>query len=291
MGPATLLERVSARVRNSEYLTRIGVEVCGVADGEANARLAWLADNANRAGSVHGGALASALLAAAELAAASTERTSNAVDARISSVSITFQRAARACGADVLARVLDRGRDVVHVFAECGNASNTFARALIAVRITGTGEHDASASMARADIPLAGGHELAGSAYMRAAGAEIVECSGEWSGMTMPVGPNDDGSGRVHPGAIAGLIDTCGALSAYARLGAQSRGRGATVSLSIAYGAVSPGSVCGAARLGRNDGNGFIADAEAWNPATRRVFAIGLVFYRIPLERDRRATS
>jgi len=177
------------------------------ADGTARAHLDYTDANANRGGAVHGGAIASLLATVAELAAAASERQSRDVELRTATAAISFLDAVRR-GDDVVAdaRVLRRGRDTVHVVADASRVGGVpVATALFACTVLPSGAFDAPMQMSRAGAHVrATSGELAGSAYMGAAGARVIEADGGWSCMLLPRERNQARPGRVHDGDAGG---------------------------------------------------------------------------------------
>jgi acyl-coenzyme A thioesterase 13 len=285
MPTTTLLTRALADARTSPYLARIGVEIEGAGGDGARAQLRYTEANANRGGAVHGGALAALLVTAAELAAAASEREGHDVQMRAASAAISFLEAVRK-DEDVVAdaRVLRRGRDTVHVVAEArrGETAVPVATALFAYTVLPPSAFHPSLQTSRAApfVHRAAG-ELAGSAYMSAGGARIVEADAGWSCMTLPKERNEAAPERVHDGAMLGLVDTCAAIAAFAGLGREERPPSATVTLSAVWsGRLDGDLVAGARLLGRAGGN-YTCEAEAWSAADRRMRASALICYRV----------
>jgi uncharacterized protein (TIGR00369 family) len=284
MPAETLLARILAAAGGSAYLRRVGFRCEHAGDGSARARLEYTDANANRAGAVHGGAIATLLLGAAELAAASTERDAHDRDLRPAMLSVAFLGGVRAAS-DIVAtaRVLRRGRDTIHVSVEAvSGQDDATASALLAYRVGDSRVLHAEPPPSRAaQRTHTSGGRLAGSAYMGAGGAQILESAGDWSCMLLPLQPNEGATGRVHEGAVVGLVDTCAALAAFRGLPETSRPASATVSLSIAWTGTLDGDLGAGARLIGHEGTSYTCEAEVWSQAERRLRASSLICYRL----------
>jgi acyl-CoA thioesterase len=282
MATDTLLSRALASARAGAYPMRIGLEPGDAEGGTARARLRRTPESKNRAGYIHGGAIASALLGAAELAAASSERDRHAAELRVTSTHISFLAPVGDVELDAVARVLRRGRDTVHVEAQvAAPATEPCAAALLVYRIV---DADVPRSRGRAapvsidpSVARAG---LPGSPYMTAAGAQLLGEHDGWSCMALPAAGNDAAGGRVHDGMVVGLVDTCCALAVLADNRGRIRGPSATVTLSMTWADVIAGDLTAGARLvGRVDAL-FTSEAQVWSTAGADVCASAVVCYR-----------
>jgi len=278
-----LLSRVLAQLGASAYLSRLGFSIDGVDDGVARARLRETESSANRAGMVHGGATASLIIAAAELAAVSTERERHECEPRIAMLGVSFVDAIRASGAlYASARVVRRGRDVVHLAAEARSpGAETAATALLVYRLADPAEIRTRAVRGRvATAAQSQGEPLPGSPYLGSAGAVLLDSAGEWSRMALPVSRNEGTEVRVHDGAVVGLADICAAMAAFRSCGEHVGGASATVSLSMAWAGSATGEVRAGARVLGRSGTHFTNEAEVWD-AEGLLLASGLICYRV----------
>jgi uncharacterized protein (TIGR00369 family) len=284
MPAETLLTLALSRARSSTYLARLGIGIENASDGAPRGRLVYTDANENRGGAVHGGALATLLAGAAELAVAASERETHDAEIRASTASISFLTPVRR-NEDVVAdaRVLRRGRDTVHVMADATGAGGVpIATALFAYNVL-----PPSAFQQPLQLSRAAGHvrsmsgELAGSAYMSAAGARIVEADGGWSCMLLPCDRNETAPGRVRDGAMMGLVDTCAAMAAFAGAPGDKRPPSATVTLAAAWAGTLDGDLLAGARLLGRAGGTYTCEGEVWSAADGRTRATALVCYRV----------
>jgi uncharacterized protein (TIGR00369 family) len=283
MAVRALLERTLAEARASTYLARLGVSVGAVRAGEAQALLRATEASVNRAGMVHGGAIATAMLAAAEAAAASTERERSSSELRVAMLNVSFVDAIRGgTELDAMARVIRRGRDVVHVAAEArATRASAAAQALLVYGVLDPGGPRIDAVLSRVHRSDHTPRErLSASPYMGSAGALLLEGSSDWTCMSLPCAPNEAVEGRVHDGAVVGLVDTCAAMAASERCREHVGGPSATVSISLSWSDTPPGDIRAGARVISRRGSLFSTEAEVWGDDGRTGVS-GLICYRI----------
>ena len=149
MSEGSLLERKLAEIGTSPYLNRLGIRVELAEDGAAQIVLPYRDANTNRGGSIHGGTIASALVVAGSLAAASSqspETSTQACDGRPLNAAISFLRPAQAEDITARANVLRRGRDTVHVASTVAGVRTVFWAATTKASMRGVAS---SSSMTR----------------------------------------------------------------------------------------------------------------------------------------------
>jgi len=286
-----LLERKLEEVAASTYLRRLAIAVTTVGEGAAEVSLPYADQVSNRGGNVHGGAISSALIVAGSLAAASSHADNHeAVDGRPLASSISFLSAAS--GEDLVARgrTLRRGRDTVHVACDVHAAgAGRVATGSMTYRIAAEGDGAASSSVAstslgeqeRAELATATARRMSGSPYGQAAGIEVLVERPYFASARLPLAPNEGVDGRVHEGAVAGLVDNCGAFSSYAHPDAPTPGRGATVAMHLDHLGHVPGDVYAVSRVMARDGSAFTSQVEVASPIDGRISTLATVTYRI----------
>jgi len=290
MAEPTLLERELADTAHSPYLRRLGLRVLDASDGEAAVLMSFVPTLVNRAGSVHGGAISSLLLVGASLASASSQRGAAAVRGRPLSISVSFLTAPRGQSVAVKARVRHRGRDTVHVGADVeADDGSAVASATLVHRVypadCGASEPNEVGGVEAAaakQLSAAQGKAPAGSAYLRAAGLEVVGDKLPWTCARLPLEPNQGLPGCVHEGAMVALADSCGAFCAYAHAGVGRDRPGATVSIQMSFALRRAGAVAGAGRLLARNGCCLSSEVQLWHPPSAQLTASALVSYRIP---------
>ncbi len=284
---STLLARELERLERSAWRERVGVEAISARDGGAEVLLPCHEGNANSGGNLHGGATATAVLAAARLAAASTERQADST-IRTLSLAIAYLEAVRGGEVRAEARVVRRGRDTAHVIASVRGGSETVATAQVALGIEPRGGGGGRAGFAARpsagalETARKGGARLAISPFLAGAGLEILSVEPPWVCGRMPLEGNQDAAGRMGEGMLAALVDFCGALASYAGGGIHRRRPGATVCLQVAFSREATDDVVGAGRLVGREGVAFTSAVELWEARSCSLCGAGQVSYRIP---------
>lgn len=289
MAEPTLLDRELADIDDSTYLQRLALRILDVGDGQARVLLPFSPELCNRAGSLHGGAIASLVIVGGALATASSQYASGAVRGRPLSIAVSFLKAPRLQSATAIARVRHRGRDTVHVSAEVqGEDRSALATATLVHRVypasLGVSEPNEVAgveAVAARYLGSARGRTPAGSAYLRGAGLEVVANESPWTCATLPLEPNQGVGGCIHEGALVGLADSCGAFCAYNQAAIGRDRPGVTVSIQMTFALRRGGEVAGGGRLVARNGSCFSSEVEVWHSATAALIASALVFYRI----------
>jgi uncharacterized protein (TIGR00369 family) len=317
----SLLDHTIRSLNSSPYVARLGLNVASASAGRAAVDLPYGDHNTNRGGNLHGGAIASALLAAGELAAASSQLDGGPCAGRTLNLAVSFLSATRGDGLHATACVERRGRDTVHVVhdlrTDAGIAVATgFTTYRVQDELPASPDDDALAdAFASASDDAAGiGHAGAGptassgaalaasrqrppapplsrvpqprSAYNLGAGIEITDAVRGWTSARMPLEPNVGERGCVHPGAMAGLADTCAAMSAVSTGDPARAVRLATVAMWISFAPPLPGPLGASARLVTVAGSSSTNEVEVWSPADGRLAAIALISYRAVPEDD-----
>lgn len=279
------IEREIAAVETGAYARRLGLVVVAARDGEASVTLPIGPATQNRGGRVHGGAIASVLLAAARVATAASEREGPArnvwcLDAHVSFLEVPGPRAVTA-----EARVEKRGRDLAHVSVVAHDADGAHvARAAVTAVLVDDVPRPTSSRIAPTfgSAGTEAGAAIEGSPYLTAAGVRLLDPAGGVARLRLPHQPNGtDGPSRVDDGAIAGLIDSCAAFASYLDSGASIDRRGVTVSMSVQFLAPMPEDLIGSARVVTSAADCRVAEIEVLGAASCAVAARGTAVYRI----------
>jgi uncharacterized protein (TIGR00369 family) len=239
----THTERAAIALAEGEYAKRLGLRVTATGTGHAVVDMPFGAAIGNRGGSIHGGATASVLVAAARIAALSSERNAHARSVRVLHTNVSFL-AAPLLGSGIVgsATVLQRGRDVAHVEAAAVDGAGVcVASALFAV---GFESESADASKRSASEVTAvftreesDQPRVSTSPYLAAADVRVPAGERDRAIVWMPVSPNRsaDDSRRIDDGALIALADSSLAYAAHLRAAGEEIVRGVTVSLSLLF--------------------------------------------------------
>lgn len=274
-----------AWAEGSPYAETLGIALEELADGRARLALPFREDNANPGGALHGGCAASlAVVAAGALARAAQGEEAGPWH----SCALQVGYLAAAVGEDVAAeaKLLRRGRELCFTEVTVASAGGKpVAHASVAVR----GGRGAVAE----GLPAAAGDDGAAEpgrmgpaveklGFIAARGIRIEHMTGGTSRLRMPRRPGDaDRAGGVHEGAVLALLDTAGAMAAWAETG-PGRFQASTSAIQAQILAPAPaGELVAYGRMAARDREIFFSDVEVAESASGRVFARGSVVYRI----------
>jgi uncharacterized protein (TIGR00369 family) len=279
------IEREIEAVETGAYARRLGLVVVATRDGEASVTLPIGPATLNRGGRVHGGAIASALLAAARIATAASEREGATrkvwcLDAHVSFLEVPGEKAVTA-----EARVEKRGRDLAHLSVVARDADGARVARAGVTAVLVEDESRFSGSRIEPAFGRAGaeaGAALEGSPYLTAAGVKLLDPEGGVARLRLPFASNGAvGPCRVDDGAIVGLIDSCAAFASYLDSGASIDRRGVTVSMSVQFLSPMPEDLIGSARVVASAADCRVAEVEVLGAASCAVAARGTAVYRI----------
>jgi uncharacterized protein (TIGR00369 family) len=275
--------RLASRLGAAPYPARLGFRPGDVMTDVATASVAWLPVLANAQGFVHGGVAASLSVWASMIVAVASAR-DEAASARPISVHVEYLAAAREEAVHATARVLSRGRDLVHVGVELESESGrSVASALAVLR---TGPAPARAMPAASPALLAKGVI---SPFSQAMGIELRRHDAASVEMAMRLAGNEGDGGSVDPGALLSLADTCAALACLPSLDERPAGS-ATLSLSAVFGDLPSSPLVAEGRQVAEDGGVRSAAIEirADGPSRSRLPALSAcVAYRfVAAERE-----
>ena len=283
--PSDAHEAARKALNESPYSQALGIEVESIDDAGARLVLPFAEINSNPGGILHGGC-------AASLAAVGSHAVARAVLADdsgpwvIGQLQVNYLSAAVAADVIAKARLLRRGRSLCFVAIDIttrdGKAIGT---ALATVR--------ARFDHPQAELPTTFGDAgesdpgplapfIEQQPFIAARGMHIENMSNSRARISMPASKaNSDGDGRVHEGAILALLDTTGAMAAWAETG-PGKFKASTASIQIQTLAPPPtGDLIAYGRCIHRDREMLWSDAEVVDAATGRVTTRGTVFYRL----------
>jgi len=272
-------------VEASPYTAALGMQLVSIAPEHATIALPFREANTNPGGALHGGCAASLASVGAQCV------TRAALDPDTGpwhTASLQVSYLAAAIGEDVRAeaRLLRRGKDMCFVETDVATAdgkSIAHATALVRGR-QGAGEaslYRAAGDDGGADPGPMGPHVVK-APYMAARGFVIEHMQVGRSRVVLPAREaNADAAGGVHEGAVLALLDTTGAMAAWAETGPGPY-KASTPSLQAQILAPAPAEdLVAYGRVVQRDGALFWADAEVAVRRDGRVVARGTVIYRI----------
>jgi uncharacterized protein (TIGR00369 family) len=272
-------------IEKSPYSAALGVVLEEISDGGAVLGLPFDDDNTNPGQVLHGGV-------AASLAAIGAQTVTRATLGEASgpwhtaTVQINYLAAAQAQAVVARATLLRRGKALCFVETDVlTEAGKPIAHATAAVRArfgAAPAERAVSAGdHGRADPGPMGPH-LGTIPFMGRRGIVAEHMVDGTSRLTMPLGDvNGDAAGGVHEGAVLALLDSTGAMAAWAEHGAGNY-RASTPSMQARIIAPAPAEdLVAYGRCVQRDGEVLWSEVEVAGQGDGRVFARGTVLYRI----------
>lgn len=273
-------------LETSPYALALGVEAHAVAPDRVRLHLPFRAGNTNPGGVLHGGVAASLVTLAGQAVARATLGP-EAAPFHTWGVEVAYLAAAKQEAVAVEAARLREGKELVFVdVAVRGADGRPIAQGLVAARArfgapaaeppAATGDDDA------ADPGPMGPH-IEKIPFMARLGIRIEHMAGGRSRIHLPWHADhaDAPGAGVAEGAVLALLDTTGAMAAWAVTGPGPY-KASTPALQAQIVAPAPAEALVAhGRCRHRDGSAFWSDVEVCGERTRRVCARGTVLYRI----------
>jgi uncharacterized protein (TIGR00369 family) len=276
---------VKSWIEKSPYSAALGVVLEEIGDGNARLRLPFNDDNTNPGQVLHGGVAASLAAIGGQTV---TRATLGAESGpwHTATVQINYLAAAQAQDVVAHATLLRRGKELCFVETDVAtDDGKPIAHATAAVRARFGAEPAELASSVgdhgRSD-PGPMGPQLGKIPFMGCRGIVAEHMVDGTSRLTMPLGEvNGDADGGVHEGAVLALLDSTGAMAAWAEHGFGNY-RASTPSMQARI--IAPAARAGLVAYGRcvqRDGEILWSEVEVAGQADGRVCARGSVLYRI----------
>jgi uncharacterized protein (TIGR00369 family) len=279
------MEHVLRWFEKSAYARALGVEPQGIGPEAARLALPYRETNTNPGRVLHGGVAAS-LVALAGQAVARASLGPDAAPFHTSALEVTYLAAAKEQAIVAEARRLREGKELcfvdVAVRAEDGKP---IARGLVAARgrfgAAPAGLPPAAGDDGLVDPGRMGPH-IERIPFMARLGIRIERMAGARSRIVLPWREeNADAAGGAAEGALLALLDTTGAMAAWALVGPGPY-KASTPALQAQILAPPPAEeLVGCGRCVHRDAEAFWCDVEVAGAAARRVYARGTVLYRI----------
>jgi uncharacterized protein (TIGR00369 family) len=281
---------IAARLLKEPYARWIGLGGARFDAATAHLELPYKDSNSNPGRQVHGGVVASAMIAAAQLAALAGAETAEPCAAGSVSANVGFL--ASSVGEPIVAdaRVLRRGKELCYLHCEAANAQRKpLAIATVIYRVAPGADappYPAPADRSRdesGEVAQLGGM-LVATPFIAGVGIIAEQMRAGAARLRLPFRAEiADRNGAVHDGAIAALLDTCGSLAAWSLVTPKRGVRASTVGIDINF----IGAAVGAELIARSRTVGrrreiFFNHVEIETGAGVRV-ADGTVLYRIVL--------
>jgi uncharacterized protein (TIGR00369 family) len=279
------MHAIQSWVEGSPYAAALGVQCEALSEESVSLLLPYAEQNANPGKALHGGCAASlGIIASQAIARAAL----GAEAGPFHTAGIQVNYLAAAIGEDVKAegKLLRRGKNMC--FAEV-DVATLEGKSIAHVTSMVRGRFGADAPELRVSTgddgaadPGPMGPHIGKLNFGRARGLVIEHMTGGHSRITMPFADgNADAEGGMHEGAVLALLDTTGAMAAWAETG-PGPFKASTPALQAQILTPPPKQdLVAYGRVVQRDGDGFWSDVEVAGQGDGRVVARGTVLYRI----------
>lgn len=272
-------------VEKSPYAAALGVECETMSEGTVSLALPYAEKNANPGKALHGGCAASLAVIAGHAVARATLG-EEAGPFHTAGLQVNYLAAAM--GEDVTATgtLLRRGKNMCFVEIDVATREGkSIAHATTMLRAR-FGAEPAELAISAGDDgnsdPGPMGPHISKLNFGKARAFDIENMSQGRSRITMPMGANNaDAEGGMHEGAVVALLDTTGAMAAWAETG-PGPFKASTPALQVQILAPPSGQdLVAYGRVVQRDVDGFWSDVEVAGREDGRMIARGTVLYRI----------
>ena len=279
------LDWVRYWVADAPFADVLGVRVEELSFDRARLFLEYKEELSNGDTALHGGVAGSMIV----MSAGCVTRAALGPDSgpwHSAAIQVAYLSAALGEGISAEAKLLRRGKELAHVEVDVASASGKpVAKGLLTVRARFGGESAPPATAARLGVagladPGPMGPFIGSIPFHAALGMTAEHMAGGVSRIVMPEKHSNAGpEGAIHEGAILGLIDTTGAMSAWAKIG-PGRFKASTPGLQARVLDPEPRSdLVGHGRVVHQDRELLFCDVEIHSGG--RLVADGTVNYRI----------
>ncbi len=279
------MEFVRDWIEKSGYTAALGVELGELTEQSARLSLPYRDDNSNPGKALHGGVAAS-LSAVGSQAVARAALGAESGPWHLCALQVNYLSAAIGEAVVADAKLLRRGKEMCFVEVDVRTAeAKPIAHATAAVR----GRFGAEApECARAagdhgeSDPGAMGPHIGSIPFIGKRGIAVEHMSGGTSRLVMPFrSANGDADGGVHEGAVLALLDTTGAMAAWAESG-PGRYKASTPAIQAQILGVPPKQdLCAYGTCVQRDREIFFSAVEVATASEGTLVARGTVIYRI----------
>lgn len=279
------MEWIRDWVERSGYGASLGVELASLSETAAGLRLPYRDENTNPGRALHGGCAASLGVVGGQ-AVARAALGPDAAPFHTSGLQVNYLAAAIGEEVHADATLLRRGKDMCFVEVDVATSEGKSIAHVTSMVRGRFGAKPVRLQRARGDgdeaDPGPMGPHVGGMPFTKARGLVVEHMTDAHSRITMPGdGANEDLDGGPHEGAVLALLDTTGAMAAWAEVGPGPY-KASTPALQAQI-LVPPrsGDLVAFGRVFQRDGAVLWSDVEVAAAATREVIARGTVIYRI----------
>ncbi len=280
------MKEISKWIEDSGYSSFLGAELLDVDGESAKLRLPWNTANSNPGDVLHGGCAVSLGILGGQ-AVARAALGPQAAGFHTAQLQVSYLAAAQKEEVIAQAHLLRRGKTLCFVRTDVTTQSGKPIAAILTTVRGRFGKNPAPPPSHGGDHGESDPGEIGGfieqQPFIANRKLRIEHMSGGTSRIAMPFANqhNGDCEGAVHEGAIAALLDTCGAMASWAESGIGPY-RASTVSLqSEAFAPAPAEDLVAYGRCTHRDGDIFWADVDITAASTATVVGRGTVLYRI----------
>ncbi len=279
------MDFVDRWLADSAYAQALGVVADAIDGSAARLHLPYADALSNGDQVMHGGCAASL----AALGAQAVTRAALGADSgpwNTSALQLSYLAAAKSQGVVAQVRLLRAGKELCFVEVDVtGEDGRAIAHASAVVHARG-GAVPVSLPTSRRDHgeadPGVMGPHIGRIPFIRNRGIAVEHMAGGTSRLLMPWREsNGDADGCVAEGAVLSLLDTAGAMAAWAETGPGGFRAGTPAMHAQLLAPAPPAELVAYGRCSQRDGVLFFADVEVATADTGDVVARGTVFYRI----------
>ncbi len=285
------MEKMEETLEATPYAARLGVTVESLDENAARLHLPFKEENSNPGNALHGGVAAS-MINLGGLAVAGAALGDAGRPIRTASIQVTYLAAAIGEAITAEATLLRRGKEICFVdIAVATDSGKPIARGLSTVRgrfatdeapgVKTVGDEGGS------DPGPMGPHVAGRVPFINRLGLQVEHMAEGMSRIAMPfIEANANDSGGVHEGPMLALLDTAGAMAAWAVTGP---GAFKASTVGVHAHMVAPAAAEDLVAYGRviqRDNEIFWSDVEVATRSDQNVVARGTVLYRIVIPKD-----
>ncbi len=278
-------DAVSKWLQASPYSDRLGAQLEALSESEARLRLPYKDENSNPGQVLHGGVAAS-MIALAGQAVGRKVLGKEAGPWHTAALQVSYLAAAKASAILAVGRLLRRGKSLCFVEVDVQTEDGkpiAHGSVLIRGRFS---EPDATLPRSRGDDgagdPGPMGPHIGRVPFIQRLGMTVEHMTDAHSRIAMPrIAANLDADGNICEGATLALLDTTGAMAAWAHSGpgpykASTPGMQAQI-----LGPAGDADLVGFGRSLQRDGEMFWSEVEVARKSDQALVARGTVVYRI----------
>ncbi|HIF62589.1 MAG TPA: hotdog fold thioesterase [Deltaproteobacteria bacterium] len=279
------MDHVEQWLADSAFNKSLGVVAAELSDERVVLELPFDEGNTNPGNVLHGGVAASMIALSAQ-AMARTALGEDSGPWHTSAVQVTWLAAAREEGITATARLLRKGKELAFVdVAVSSESGRDIARGLVSVRgrMGAAGvELPAAVGDNGAADPGPMGPFISQIPFAARLGMNVEHMVDSCSRIVMPLAQgNLDAGGGVAEGAVLALLDTTGAMAAWATTGPGPHKASTPCMQARVLAPLPAADLVGYGSLSHSDGEIFFTHAEVASVADGRVVAVADVNYRI----------